>query len=301
VRSSAVFADHLRYCSTRKHLRPVGHCWFVLGALTGCYFSLFRFPKPILFAICFLFIGVLQHDLFIVLHEAVHFLLFRNRRANEWIGNILGGTIGFTMGYREHHLAHHHGLGSDVDPDLISYAQSPPARGRMLADLIGCLTGVKAILQFLEMSQSSQARRDRRWRELIHIAAAQCVLLGIFVLIGHPIWYGTLWLLPLITIAKTISFYRTVAEHSMPATSPGLATRLRTFRPAVWERLLMAPMNFNFHAEHHWFPGIPYYHLPELASSLETDPEFNRHVDRRDSYIGFLLKEVIVPGWKKRS
>src|SRR5205807_7477642 len=113
-----------------------------------------------------------------------------------------------------------------------------------------------------------------------------------------PTWYVTLWLLPLITIAKTISFYRTLAEHSLAATNAGAATRLRTFRPAVWERLLLAPMNFNFHAEHHWFPGVPYYHLPRLAALLETDPGFNCCVDRRDSYAGFLLKEVILPGWE---
>lgn len=253
-----------------------------------------------MFVFCFLAVGILQHDLFIVLHEAVHFLLFSKRWSNVWAGNILGGAIGFTMAYREHHLAHHRGLGSDIDPDFLSYAQSPPPRGRILGDLAGCLTGVKAVLQFFDKSRSTEIHGNHQFRELLNIAAVQCVLLGTFVLIGHPVWYFTLWLLPLITIAKTISFYRTMAEHSLSAVEGSGQTRLRTFRPALWEKLVLAPMNFNFHAEHHWFPGIPYYHLPRLAASLETDAEFNRCIERRESYIGFLLEEVIAPGWKKR-
>jgi fatty acid desaturase len=44
-------------------------------------------------------------------------------------------------------------------------------------------------------------------------------------------------------------------------------------------------MYMGYHAEHHLFPSVPYYRLPELAGFLGSAPE----IEVRASYLGFAL------------
>ena len=45
-------------------------------------------------------------------------------------------------------------------------------------------------------------------------------------------------------------------------------------------------LNSNFHLEHHYFPGVPFYHLPALQRALT--PFYRRKRMRWQSYSGLL-------------
>ena len=45
---------------------------------------------------------------------------------------------------------------------------------------------------------------------------------------------------------------------------------------------------FHFHAEHHLFPTVPHYYLPELHKILQSDEQYCRRYLLRTSYTSFL-------------
>ena len=62
--------------------------------------------------------------------------------------------------------------------------------------------------------------------------------------------------------------------------------RLLTFRPNLLERQLISPLGLGYHAEHHIFPSVPYYALPEVARLVQGNPA----VEERRSYLGFVVE-----------
>ncbi|MCH8023237.1 MAG: fatty acid desaturase [Candidatus Marinimicrobia bacterium] len=112
-----------------------------------------RFSTPLSFALAFIPMGGWQHHLATLHHDAVHYLLFRNRKLNEWVARFfLGYPVGLTMGYRRIHLAHHRHLGERGDPDLPNYVGFPARLAKLLTALARNLLGV---------SVWSQIRKER--------------------------------------------------------------------------------------------------------------------------------------------
>ena len=64
------------------------------------------------------------------------------------------------------------------------------------------------------------------------------------------------------------------------------AHRLVTFRPTWLEAVLFSPHQMNYHAEHHLWPFVPYYHLPRLSEFVEKVPG----ITVRRSYLRFLVR-----------
>ncbi len=72
-------------------------------------------------------VGASQHGLGGVLHEATHFMLFRNRKLNDLAADWLAGFPLYTSihHYRLYHLAHHQFINDpERDPDLIQLQMS---------------------------------------------------------------------------------------------------------------------------------------------------------------------------------
>src|SRR5690606_3379540 len=74
-------------------------------------------PSPWLL-LCVPVLGVAQHGLFILVHEAAHHRLFGARWANEGLGRLMGMAAGLSMcTYRVTHRLHHNHLYTAEDPD----------------------------------------------------------------------------------------------------------------------------------------------------------------------------------------
>ena len=67
--------------------------------------------------------GVVYNWINVQVHEASHYLLFKNKKINDkYCDLLLAGLIGYTVkGYRTSHSAHHSKLHSIDDPDLDIY------------------------------------------------------------------------------------------------------------------------------------------------------------------------------------
>ena len=112
---------------------------------------------------------------------------------------------------------------------------------------------------------------------------------GLTWLIGW--WaYPVLWLLPVYSFMFLGDNFRSFAEHSHPEGDPAADRhRLITYTSNPLERMLVAPMNMNYHTAHHLWPSIPYYNLPIADAEIRSRPEA-AGLEWRNSYFAYLAR-----------
>lgn len=239
-------------------------------------------------------IGIAQHGLFILAHEAAHYRLFANRSANDIIGRFIGMTGGISMcTYRVTHRLHHNNLYTGEDPDTAIHGGYPRGKGYLLNKLVRDLAGLNAWKTFAYFFGSpainaetnreirplddtspalrAAARRDRLWVVGFHVAAP----LASFAFGGWQglLLYAVLWAVPLVTVLQPILRIRAIFEHGATQDLSSPLTAARTNRTTgsalnVLARLVLFPHHVNYHVEHHLYPAVPHYHLPALHRLL---------------------------------
>jgi fatty acid desaturase len=258
--------------------------------------AVWAWPQPLIVAPCILAIGAGQHGLFVLAHEAAHYRLYESRRLNDFFGRIAGTVGGVSMcTYRVTHRLHHNHLYGRQDPDIALNGGYPRGTWYLLRKLLIDLTGwtapktyayffgapainsdtTEALRPLDDTSEAlrSAARRDRWGVVAFHVLMPIAVLAA-----AGPrglLMYLVLWILPLATILQAILRLRAVAEHGAPA---GLASPLEAARtnlpgagPVGWlAHRILFPHHVNYHIEHHLYPAVPHYHLPELHRRLRA-------------------------------
>jgi len=247
------------------------------GLVAASFALVARWPNPLTIVLALFVIGGRQLGLAVLMHEAAHRTLFRNRRFNDWAGNWLCAypVWGDLHPYRAYHLQHHAKTGTPEDPDLGLAAPFPVTRAslrrKVLRDLTG-RTGVKRAMATLRrdlgLSRGKVRRRDAAgWANLRGVLLTNAVLFGLCAVYGHPAVY-LLWPAAWLTTYSLIMRIRSIAEHGM-VPDPGDELRnTRTTLARWWERLFIAPNRVNYHLEHHLLMTVPHYRLPRLHSLL---------------------------------
>ncbi|MEY4750881.1 MAG: hypothetical protein RIQ60_3095 [Pseudomonadota bacterium] len=274
-------------------------------------------PAGVLLAL--LVIGVQQHALFILAHEAAHYRLLGSRRLNDALGRLIGMAGGISMcTYRVVHRLHHNHLYGPEDPDTAIHGGYP--RGvaylcRKLAEDVVGLNAWKTCAYFFfgvpaandetglaarPLDDTSAAlraaARSDRWAVLAWQLGVPMLagLLGGWRTLGA---YALFWLLPMLTVLQPILRLRAIAEHGgvTDLSSPLTAARCnRSWGSAAnWlGRVLLFPHHVNHHLEHHLYPAVPHYHLPALHRLLR-DKGVLDGAEVRD--LGDTLSQVFAP------
>ena len=256
------------------------------------------YPSVLTFTISFILISGLQHQLFNIQHEAVHRNLFTNKFINDFAGSLMAFTIFFTMSYRKHHLDHHKYLGKDSDTDLDKYIDYPSGLKFFLMDLVKCLFGISAVTQFIKSNilsgKKSSPNKKTFDLQVLGILTVQGILFITLSRFCPPYTYFLLWILPLLTLTKTLSHFRNVAEHVLlkDKGDPEIS-RYRTILGNPIEVFFFAPVNFNYHAEHHLYVSIPYYNLPKAHNILSKQKEYSENINLEHGYLKFILSKLI--------
>jgi fatty acid desaturase len=248
------------------------------GLVAASCWAVVRWPNPLTIVGALFVIGARQLGLAILMHDAAHRALFRNRRLNDVVGNWLCAypVLSDLRPYRPYHLQHHAKNWTADDPDL-SLAQPFPITRRSLwrkvrRDLSG-QTGWKRLRATLRtraavdatVQRNFDAGREALWGVLV----TNAVLLALMTLAGHPALY-LLWVGAWLTTYSLVMRVRSIAEHAVPLDAADELTNTRTTLATWWERLLVAPNRVNFHLEHHLVPTIPHYHLPAFHRLLRA-------------------------------
>ena len=260
-------------------------------------------PSKLTFIISFILIGGLQHQLFNIQHEAIHYSLFTNKTLNNVIGSIVAFSIFFTMNYRKLHYLHHQNLGEYGDSDLERYKNYPCRFSYFFIDFLKNITGIAAVTQFLKSNLlTKEKKKSKIDLQIFGMLTTQAIIFLTLWKLSSITTYFLLWILPLITLTKTLSHFRNIAEHVLVRDlgDPEFS-RYRTIICNPIEQFFFAPVNFNYHAEHHLYVGIPYYHLPEAHKILSKQKEYNSIIDLEHGYLKVIFSKAIENFSKPRS
>ncbi len=253
------------------------------------------FWSPLIYLITVTFIGARQHALLILMHDGVHYRLFRNRRLNDWTAEIVLAwpNLISARAYRKNHFAHHSYLNTQQDPDWARRQGDaswvfPMHWSRLAMLIIRDASGVGAIF-FLRLARTLLSK-DTGVSTGFLIARY-----GFYAVVAATfIWFGAFqlllayWFVPLFTWLIVIFRIRSIAEHSAIESNDRAYSQTRSTQASLLEHVFIAPKNVNYHIEHHFYPSVPFYRLPALHRMLMSKPEFNRGVHVTNSYFGVL-------------
>jgi fatty acid desaturase len=261
------------------------HDFAVLAAAIG--FGLYFWPNPLVLAVSVLIIGTRQHALFVIAHDAAHYLLYENRLANEIVGRACAMLQGLSMcTYRVIHRMHHNNLYGALDPDTALHGGYPRGKWYLIRKLLKDLSGLTAwktyayflggapglntqtnvVLRPLDdtsVKLKSEARQDRNAVIAFHVMA-----LLVFSVSGYLVEYLVLWVLPLVTVVQAILRLRAIAEHGATTDFSSPLTAARTNVAPGWLAWLIFPHQVNYHIEHHLYASVPHYNLPALHNEM---------------------------------
>lgn len=233
------------------------------------------------------------------MHDGVHYRLFRNRRLNDWTAEIVLAwpNLISARAYRKNHFGHHRYLNTPQDPDWARRQGDPtwvfPQHWSRLATvMLRDLSGLGAIY-YLRLALML-LRRDTGVSRGFLVARY-----GFYVAVVATLaWFGAIhlllmyWFVPLFTWMTVIFRVRSIAEHSAIEGSTHAYAQTRSTRASLLEHIFVAPKNVNYHIEHHFYPSVPFYRLPELHRVLMSRSDFKEGVHVTRSYLGVLRESV---------
>jgi fatty acid desaturase len=267
--------------ATAAVLHDLGVLALAIGA--GLYF----WPNPFALLACVVVIGTRQHALFVIAHDAAHYLLYESRLLNDVVGRTCAMLQGLSMcTYRVIHRLHHNNLYGELDPDTALHGGYPRGRAylvrKLLKDLSG-LTAWKTYAYFLggapalntrthvalrPLDDTSQKLRGEARRDRNMVIGFHAGLVLIFALSGYLLEYLVLWVVPLVTVVQAILRLRAIAEHGATTDFSSPLTAARTNVAPAWLEWLIFPHQVNYHIEHHLYASVPHYNLPSLHREM---------------------------------
>jgi fatty acid desaturase len=224
-----------------------------------------------------LVVAHLMHGILIALHEAVHGLLWKSRRLNEFGGLVIGvfSLLPFTL-YRVVHQSHHVHLATDRDAELWPFVLPDSLRWkRCVAALLELSIGfIYTPWLFLRIffcrNSPIRSRRVRRriWTELALAALVWTSIIGAVAFWGAWKYWFLMYLVPAI-IAANLQSWRKYIEH-VGLTGNTANSSTRSIVPKSWLGRIFAYtlLHEPYHGVHHQHAGLPHSVLPRFESML---------------------------------
>ncbi len=265
------------------------------------------FWHPALYLITLMFIGSRQHALMILGHDASHYRYLPTRWQNDLFGNLFLMWPNFASieGFRKFHGTHHqytnlpadgnrqiwrtHNADGELEPGWV-FPKTRLGLALVLLRRAFFLTGILWVIRGLVGTFLIPAPRWMLTAELAFYLSIACVL----TFFGA--WTGLLWfwLLPYCTWHIAVQYVRLICEHSVVASDEEEYGITRTTIPTWLESIFILPRNVGYHLEHHWYPSVPFYRLPELHQHLMAREGFQTHAVIKRSVFAS-LNECVKP------
>jgi fatty acid desaturase len=276
---SHVTREELRALHRRKPERQIRTLWlvtiWVLAAIVieTNYHELLTFFATILIAFV---LGAAP----VLMHEAVHGNIVRSRSANYLVG-LLSGAVALlsVTAYRDYHLYHHANY-RDTDDQLRIAGFDLTSPIVAIATLLVGSYVFLILLPFVGWKRCKKPKRMLAEYTGIILCAAAAVTF-------EPQLAVSVWLLPL-SISLLLTNIRGLAEHAWTQTG-GEFTSVRTVISN--KALSYFILNINYHLEHHLYPGIPWYNLPE-AHKLIKPIATSHNAEFETGYLSFGVKAI---------
>lgn len=252
--------------SAARHLVVAARQFGILALAT---WWLIRFEHPLIWIPLAVIQGFTIFNFTVLLHEVVHHTVFERRRplAERILGFLYAVPSGISASqFTRWHLDHHAELGSDVDDP--KRAHLSPKRNARWYKLLYCTPALFPIYFRAARIESStypdELRRSIRLERNISILAHLSALALLWYAFG---FYAALRasIIPVFFVFPIAFTLNRLGQHY----------DIDPDDPAKWGTLMrgswfwdFAFLNSNYHLEHHYFPGVPFYRLPQLQNAL---------------------------------
>jgi len=257
----------------------------LLAAAAIAAIVLFRDRMPLWLPAAVL-LGFVLFSFTVLLHEVVHRAVFR-RRQSPWNG-VLAWFYALPSGlspgqFGRWHLDHHAELGTE-DKDPKRHHLTPKIVRRWYKALY--LTPALFPIYFRAAAREAAGypvdlRAQLRRQRVVVVAAHLAIMAGLAAL-GWDLLVKV-YVIPVFFVFPVAFTINRLGQHYdiEPGDPACWGTIIRT--NPVWNFLFLWS---NYHMEHHYFPGVPFYNLKRLHKELR--PIFERHPMRVRTYGGLL-------------
>ncbi|MDZ7957182.1 MAG: fatty acid desaturase [Aulosira sp. DedQUE10] len=212
-------------------------------AISQIYLFYFDFSKfnalillPIILWQTFLYTG-----LFITSHDAMHgVVLPHNPKINHFIGSLslsLYGVLPYQKLLKKHWL-HHHNPASELDPDFHNGKHH------------------NFFAWYFHFMKSYWS-----WRQIISIVIIYRVFLYLLHIPAANLNY--FWALPSLLSSLQLFYFGTFLPHKKPVGGYILPHNAQTVDRPIWWSFITC-YHFGYHEEHHEYPHVPWWQLPEI-------------------------------------
>lgn len=237
---------------------------------------------PALILIAWIYGGAASHSLSLMTHEVSHNLVFKSPKMNELFGIFCNIGMGFPSStvFKKYHLEHHQYQGqSDKDADIPTPWE---------ANLVGNSTWKKFIflcLQFVAYGARPGYVRPKKYtsKDFFNIAVVLC---SDSLLIYHSGISGAVYIF--LSLALGMGLHPVaghfIAEHYIFHEGYETYSYYGSLNWICW--------NVGYHNEHHDFPRIPGWRLPQLRKIAH---EFYEDLPCHTSWTYVLWKFVTDP------
>ena len=289
---TAISREAMRELHRKQPLRhfAVAARQFALLALTT--WALIRFDNPLIWVPLAFVQGFTVFNFTVLLHEVVHHTIFERRRprAERALGLLYAVPSGISASqFTRWHLDHHAELGSDED-DPKRHHLSPKVNARWYK-LLYCTPALFPIYFRAARKESAtypaELQRKIAFERRVAMVTHLTVLAAIWTLAGFAA-AARAYLVPVFFIFPIAFTLNRLGQHYDIDPSD----------PAKWGTLMrghwfwdFAFLNSNYHLEHHYFAGVPFYRLPVLQRALV--PFYERHGMRWQNYSGLIYGWLI--------
>jgi beta-carotene hydroxylase len=252
--------------------RPLLHVLLALGnvaALAGSAYAILHFERWFLWLPFAVVAGFAVFDFTVLLHEVVHRAVLResSERIYRFLGLLYAIPSGISASqFTKWHLDHHANLGSDEDDPKRHYL-SPKRNARWFKFLY--FTPALFPIYFRAAKKETGAYPAEAQKT---IARERLVTIGfqlsVLALIAWLGGWGVAWKLyvvPIFLVFPVAFALNRLGQHY----------DIDPDDPAKWSTLMKGSWFWdvvylfsNYHLEHHYFPGVPFYNLPKLQKLL---------------------------------
>ena len=229
-------------------------------------------------------LGILEVFLFTLLHETCHKTVFKTAWINKLIAQITGFILFLPATWFKHFHFEHHRFTQipGKDPELA--ASKPETWPQFLKHLSGLPVWLYHLQTLIRNAKNpvedfvpELARKD------IRIEARIWLMIYLAMVVASVMHESTVllkvWIIPLLLGQPFLRLYL-LAEHGLCENTDNALANSRTIRTNWLIRKLA--WNMPYHVEHHTYPGVPFYRLPELHKIVQPHTQV-----LEDGYLSF--------------
>jgi fatty acid desaturase len=252
--------------SPSRHVAITVRQFAMLGV---CTWGLIHYSHPLIWIPLALVQGFTVFNFTVMLHEVVHHTIFQRQHpvAERALALLYATPSGISASqFTRWHLDHHAELGSDEDDPKRAHL-SPKINARWLK-LLYATPALFPIYFRAARLESSTYPDDlqrtigrERWLSMGFHLSALAVLWSVF---GAAAAIRTS-VIPVFFIFPIAFTLNRLGQHY--DIDPSDAAKWGTLMKGHWF-WDFAFLNSNYHLEHHYFPGVPFYRLPALQRAL---------------------------------